>query len=124
MIKKEYTESFLICIAEEESLYWLYKNEVENQFISLLDLKKIIYYLINKGIMELNSYEEDEYAAESNFKEILENSKNWIDKNQKYNTNLTKNGFDYFLNKKYCEEIDEGAFPDFKLIKPLENRKP
>ena len=47
-MKKEYIKSLLISIAEEESLYWLYKNEVENQFISLLDLKKIIYYLINQ----------------------------------------------------------------------------
>ena len=116
-MKKEYIKSLLISIAEEESLYWLYKNEVENQFISLLVLKKIIYYLISKNIMQLNSYNNKEYIVETNLQEILENQKNWEDKNQKYTTNLTEIGFDYFNDKKYCEEIDNGAFPDFEVIK-------
>ena len=110
MTKKEYMKSFLISIAEEESLYWLYKNEVENQFISLLDLKKIIFYLLNKNIMQLNSYEND-------VKRILENPNNWKDRSQKYITNLTKVGFDYFENKRYYEEIDNGIFPNFEMIK-------
>ena len=65
----------------------------------------------------INASTNKEYIVETNLQEILENQKNWEDKNQKYTTNLTEIGFDYFNDKKYCEEIDNGAFPDFEVIK-------
>ena len=112
----EYVSSLLICIAEEESLCWLYRNEIDNNFIDFSDLKKILYYFLNNSIMELNSYNNGRYEEIENLIEILEDKNNWLDSSQRYTTNLTEKGFCYFNIQKYKQELEDKIFPDFKII--------
>ncbi len=113
--KKLYVKDFLIWCLESATLneYYEHIGEFVGKFE---DLVEISMYLIRKGIVIC--YNKDSLLSTFEAEKFLSNEENWKEiPNHNELVLLEKPGFDYYNNKIYEVEIDNGIFPDFEIIK-------
>lgn len=104
---------FLICSLESSALYEFY-GHIGIELLNFESLFNISSYLIKRGVVVC--YSKNDLLAYSETQKYLKIEKNWKEiVNHGELVLLEVPGFEYFNEKIYECEIDNGSFPDFEL---------
>ena len=114
--KAKYIREFLICCLESSALDEYYNYHIGTFIKDFNSLYIITMYFIKEKIIVC--YEKDTILSIEETEKFLSMEKNWK-ATPNYNELVLQEdaGFDYYNNKRYYDEMDNGVFPDFEVIK-------
>ena len=113
--KAKYIREFLICCLESSTLDEYYNYHIGIFIKDFKSLYTITMYFIRKQI--IICYNKDTLLSINEAEKFLSSEENWKDiPNYNELVLIEDSGFDYYNNKRYYEEIDNGIFPNFEVV--------